>query len=247
MGSVVSSYKDAAINIIVLIGISIGLIVIGSYSASAANTIKSSWRKQDDDLQQAYDDFNVGAYVGLGLGIGLLVIIVLLAIALFIFEVEPIAPILGNMFVLLIVGISIIGLSFYAGVEEALGVSAVKRSDTYNNTTDQGQKDALNKAISDGRIAAGVYLAISGLAIVVFVIIILYEIYQGHKKHEKEKKRKKQKDERKHEMEERKSAQKHHEQQIHELEEEEFQAKIAEEKARVSAAKKQLETTAGHK
>ncbi len=232
------SLEKAFFNLAIILGISIALIVVGSYSASAADSIKKSWR-DDPNLDKAHNDFNTGAWVGLGLGIGLAVFLALVVIGL-IFELEVfIDPVISSNIFIGGVGVLTVALAFYAGISMASGKSQIKKSNTYKNTTDQKQKDTLDKAIDDGNTAAWAYLLTSITAIIIVLAMAGRSAYGWYKREHKKKELKHKKDEsineKKEEIEEKKEDAKKHKEELKELKEEQFQSPLAVEKAKKAA------------
>ena len=179
---------------LVILGlVGIFLIIIGSYSASAAQSVKKQANKtNDEDLKKAQSEFNTGAWIGLGTGIALLVLVAIVVTTIFLApEFEPqINMVFGkSAFVLGVLAIVVI-LMFWAGIAEAKGVSSVKNSTAYQESTGN-QRTKLDKAIDDGKTAAGVYLGISCTVIAIIFVIGGYQFYEWEKKHKRDKAHKK--------------------------------------------------------
>ena len=172
------------ISVVFLLTSFIILIVTGSIAASAASDIDKDLRS-DPKLDSAHTLLRTGANVGLGIGVtGLVVVIlVLLTLGWIPFLLDFMSAIPGKPYFKIFYGVVTTILGFMAGIQAAIAVSEIKSSDTFNdpNISDK-DKTALDSAINSGQTAAGLFLGITSLIVLIFVLMAIYDYYKEYRK-----------------------------------------------------------------
>lgn len=172
------------ITIVFLFASFIVLIITGSIAANAASDITKKLQT-DPKLDSAHTLLRTGANVGLGIGVtGLIIsILALLILAAIPGIAELISVIPGKPYIKIFYGVLTTILGFMAGIQAAIAVSDIKNSDTYNNSNISTEdKTALDSAISAGQTAAGLFLGITSLILIIFIGMAIYDYYKELRK-----------------------------------------------------------------